>query len=96
MNELLNGVSAVSTGAVIVIAALALLFIVLLIKLLKTPIKWAFRILIHMLVGLLTLIAINIFGAALGVELELSWVNCLVSGIFGLPGVIVLLVIHYL
>lgn len=96
MKELFSGLSAVTTGAVIVIAILAFLFIVLLIKLLKTPLKWAFKILIHMLIGLLTLVVMNIFGAMMNIELELNWVNCLVSGVFGLPGVIVLLIIKYL
>lgn len=96
MDSLFNGASPVVTGAVIVIAVLAVIFIVVLIKLLKTPLKWAFKILIHMLMGLLSLVVLNIVGASLGVELELSWFNALVSGVLGLPGVIILLIFKYL
>ena len=39
---------------------------------------------------------VNIVGGIIGIGLDLNWINALVAGFFGAPGVVVLLVIKYL
>ncbi len=68
----------------------------LLIKLLSAPIRWAFKLLLHMALGFAALFLLNYLGAAVGVTLPLTWVNALVTGLLGLPGVLILLVFHYI
>ena len=68
----------------------------LLIKLLKKPIKWIFKLLLHALFGYIFLFIFNFAGAWFGVSLELNWLNAIVSGVFGIPGVVVLLVLKYI
>ena len=70
---------------------LAVLFIKLLIK----PIGWAIKLLFHALIGYAALFLLNFFGSTVGITLELNWTNALITGIFGLPGVVVLLIVKY-
>lgn len=70
---------------------LAVLFIKLLIK----PIGWAIKLLFHALIGYAALFLLNFFGSTVGITLELNWTNALITGIFGLPGVVVLLLVKY-
>ena len=67
----------------------------LLIKLLIKPIGWALKLLFHALIGFVALFLLNFFGSMIGVTLELNWPNALITGIFGLPGVLVLLIVKY-
>lgn len=79
-------------GAVVI----CILLVVLLFKIIKTPLKWAFKLLIHAASGFIALVILNFFGGIVGLSLEVNIVNCLVAGILGLPGVILLLVLEYL
>lgn len=64
---------------------------VLLIRLLIKPIGWALKLLGHALIGFAALFVLNFFGSIVGLELEMSWLNALIAGVFGLPGVILLI-----
>ena len=68
----------------------------LLLKLLKKPIQWAFKLLLHALFGYIYLFIFNFVGAWFGVRLEITWLTAIVSGVFGIPGVAVLLLITYI
>ena len=68
----------------------------LLLKILKKPIKWVFKLLLHVLSGFVYLFIFNFVGAWFGVSLELNWLNAIVSGVFGIPGVVVLLLLKYI
>ena len=67
----------------------------LLIKLLIKPIGWAIKLLLHALIGYAALFLLNFFGSTIGITLELNWPNALITGVFGLPGVVVLLIVKY-
>lgn len=74
----------------------AVIGVLLLFKIFTKPIKRIFKFLLHAVFGFLLLWLVNYFGASLGVTLELSLVNCLIAGFIGIPGVLILLAIHYL
>lgn len=80
----------------IIAIIIAIAVIVLLFKILKTPIKWAWKLLIHAGVGVLMLWLTNILGGIFGLSLDITWLNSIVSGILGFPGVLLLLAIKYL
>lgn len=82
--------------AIILLLAVAGGLIGLLVKLLKKPIKWAFKLLLHAAFGYVFLFLFNFVGAWVGLSLEITWVSAIVSGLFGVPGVLVLLVLKYL
>ena len=68
----------------------------LLLKLLKKPIKWVFKLLLHALFGFIFLFVFNFLGAWFGISLEITWLSAIVTGVFGIPGVVVLLILTYL
>ncbi len=68
----------------------------LLLRILKKPIKWILKLLLHVLFGYIFLTVLNFVGAWFGVSLEINWLTAVVSGVFGVPGVIVLLLLKYL
>ena len=83
----------VSSIAVVVVA---ILFIVLLVKLLRTPLRWAWKFLINALSGVIILFLTNFFGSLLGFSLDITWLNAIIAGLLGFPGVLLMLAIKYL
>ncbi|MCL2343292.1 MAG: pro-sigmaK processing inhibitor BofA family protein [Firmicutes bacterium] len=82
------------TTAIIAIAVVGILLLALLFKIIKTPIKWFFKLLIHVAIGFVALFVVNWLigwlGAPASWELGLNWINALVAGVLGVPGVILL------
>ena len=83
-----------SYGTLTVVAAA--IGILLLLRIFTRPIKKIFKFILHAVFGFLLLWLVNHFGAAFGVHLEPTLVNCLVSGFIGIPGVLILLALRYL
>ena len=81
------------TIAIILIAVIA---VFLILKLLTAPIRFAAKMLINALVGFVTLFLLNFAGNIVGLSLGINWFNALVVGIFGAPGVVLLLLLKYL
>lgn len=76
------------------IAVALLLLAVLFIKLFKTPLKLIFKLFFNTLGGFIALIVLNYFGAFIGITLGVNWLNALIVGIFGLPGIGLLLIVR--
>ena len=81
---------------VLVLLGIAVGLLSLLFKLLRKPIKWAFKLLLHALFGFIFLFLFNFFGAWVDLSLELNWVNAAVTGVLGVPGVVILLLVKYI
>ena len=79
-------------GILIIGGILFLLFI----KIITKPLQWAAKLFLHALCGFVALFVLNFFGSIVGLTLELNWLNAIVAGVFGMPGVAVLLVLTYL
>lgn len=73
--------------------AIAVIFAVLLFKLLKAPLKLVWKLLIHALSGLITLLIFNFVAGIFGTNIDINLVNCLIAGILGIPGVILILLL---
>ena len=82
--------------AVIVLTGAALILLSLSFTLLKKPLTWILKLLLHAAMGYAFLFLVNFVGAWLGVSLGLNWVNAAVAGVLGVPGVVLLLLIKYL
>lgn len=80
----------------IVMAVIAFSLISLLLKLIKGPMKLAWKLFIHAVFGFVFLFVFNFIGAWVGLGLEMSWLNAVITGIFGVPGVVILLLLQYL
>lgn len=79
----------------IVLAVLAAL-VILLLKILKKPIRLLFKLLVNTVFGFIGLAVINLVGGFFGVTLGVNLLNALVVGVFGLPGVALLLIVKWL
>jgi inhibitor of the pro-sigma K processing machinery len=60
------------------------------------PLKLIIKLLINTALGFAILVAINHFGAAYGIVIGVNWLNAIIVGIFGIPGVALLLVLKWL
>lgn len=83
--------SFLTVGAVVI----CILLVVLLFKILKTPLKWVLKLLLNAVGGFIALVVLNFFGAIFGLSLTINLVNCLVAGVLGLPGVVLLVLLKY-
>ena len=82
--------------SVIIVIAAIVLGVIIVLRLLAKPIRFIFKLLINTVLGFVLLWLINFFGGGLGISLELGVWNALVVGFLGIPGVLLLLAIHYL
>ena len=74
--------------------AAGLVVLYLLAMVLVVPLKWIGKLIISSIIGFIVLTVINLIGGALfGFTLPLNVVNALVTGIFGVPGVILLVIL---
>jgi len=64
-------------------------------RLLRTPLKWGLRLLLHSGAGLLGLMLFNFFGTQLGITLGVNFTNALVVGLLGPAGLAVLLFLRW-
>ena len=92
MPEFLTELDAQSVGAIVAAAVLLLIFI----KIFKKPLGCLVRLLINTLGGFIALFVLNnaaiLFHIPIGIGI--NWVNAIIIGIFGLPGLGFLLIWH--
>ena len=74
----------------LLVGAAAIVLIALVLKLLKVSIKGILGFIVNAAVGIALIFLLNMIP---GVEIPLTWWTGLVSGLFGIPGVVVLLII---
>ena len=84
------------TISMILIIAAIVLSMVVVIKILAAPVKLVFKILMNAPTGFVLLIVANIISGFFDFSLPIDFINCLVSGVFGIPGVAFLIVIKLL
>ena len=80
----------------LLLPVLGILLLLAVLKIFSAPLRWAVKLLLHALVGFAALFLLNFFGASLGISLELTWFNAIVTGVLGVPGVLLLLSFQYL
>jgi inhibitor of the pro-sigma K processing machinery len=72
------------------VAAIALILLALLITILSKPLGKMLKLLLHAAMGYALLFAIDYFLKDYGLYLEPNFPNCLIAGLGGVPGVILL------
>ena len=81
-------------NAGVIIAAAALLL--LLLAIIKFPIKIIFKLLINTILGFVALLMLNFIGGLIGVQIAVNWINAVIVGVFGVPGVALILMLQWL
>ena len=77
---------------ILLVAGIAVSLYVLF-KILAAPVKWIFKMLINALVGFVLLFLANFVGGFFNFEIPVNLLTCVISGVFGVPGVIFLVVV---
>ena len=77
------------------VSVVGLILIVLLIMVLAKPISKILKLLIHAIFGFILLFALNHYIPGSLIHLEMNLPNCIVAGIGGIPGIILLLLYKY-
>ena len=67
----------------------------LLIRLLSVPLRRMLKLLLNAAIGYAGLMLFNFFGDFIGLQIATNWITILVTGILGLPGVILLLLCQH-
>lgn len=76
------------------IGAAVAVFIIL--KIFAWPIKKIVKMLINIAVGGLLLVLVNYVGAYFGFALTINWISALIVGVLGIPGLIILVILHFI
>lgn len=74
------------------LVALIVLYIVL--KIIATPVKIIIKLMINAFVGGVVLFLINLVGTSFGFVLNITWLTSLIVGIFGVPGVVLVILLQ--
>jgi len=77
----------------LMIAGVLILFAIILFR---RPLGLLFRLVLNTIGGFIVLFILNFLGQFIGVSLGINWINAIIVGIFGLPGVGFLLILQWL
>jgi inhibitor of the pro-sigma K processing machinery len=81
-----------TTAIIVIIAILVLLVFVIL----RKPIKIVFKLLLNIVIGFIALFAINYLGSFIGVTVAVNWINAVIVGVLGVPGVALILLLRWI
>ena len=85
----MNGLSGLLTAAFVIFLLVALA------RILSAPLRLAIKLLVNTASGLLALWLVNLLAPITGVYLGLNVVNGLIVGVFGLPGLALLILVQW-
>ena len=80
----------------IMLLALAVLVVIVLVRVISAPIRLIFKLLINTIIGFAILFLVNLIGQNFGITIEMNVLHAVIVGIFGIPGVIVLILLQLL
>lgn len=84
------------TVSSLLMAGAAILFVVLLIKVITKPIKAVLKFLLHAALGYALLFLVNFLGEYVGIQIEMSLLNIVIAALAGVPGVALLVLAKFL
>ncbi|MDO5444728.1 MAG: pro-sigmaK processing inhibitor BofA family protein [Eubacteriales bacterium] len=70
--------------------------VILLVKLIASPLRKIFKLLLNTALGMGILFVLNLIGQNFGFSFEINPTRCLIAALFGVPGVIIMIVITVL
>jgi len=77
---------------VLIFSAIAMLVVA---KLLAWPIKKIFKLAINCIIGIIIVFLVNNFGESFGISIPFNIVTSIIAGVFGIPGVIFLIILGF-
>ena len=82
-------------GRMLMVLFLSGFFLLVLLRLFRSPLRLVLKLLLNTLLGFLSLWAVGLTSSVTGVTLGLNLWNALVIGILGLPGFVLLLLTQW-
>ena len=82
----------VANYTVLIFAAIAVIVIA---TLLAWPVKKIIKLAINCAIGALLVFLVNTFGGAIGISIPFNIITALIAGVFGVPGVIFLVILGF-
>ncbi len=79
-----------------IVFVLTVIAVIIIAKIFTWPFKKIVKLIINIVLGLFMILLVNIFGEGIGLHIPFNIVTALISGSLGVPGVIALIVIHYI
>lgn len=76
-------------------AIIPIVGILILVKILSAPLRWAVKLVCHVLCGFGCLILLNACSSITGIVFPINLVTAAISGILGAPGVLLLLAAQF-
>jgi len=73
-----------------------IMMLFLLAKLLLVPIKIIWKLIVNALVGGVALFLLNIIGGLFGLHIQINIITALITGIFGVTGIVMILILQYI
>lgn len=86
--------SNILTDIGIIIAAVLMIYVG--VKILAAPVKGIVKFLLHAGAGIIFLILVNVVGGFFNFYLPITWTSVLVSGLAGIPGIALLILLKLL
>ena len=78
-------------------AAIAgIILLIIIVRVFITPLRFILKLFFNTALGFAGLIALDLFGAYIGIALGVNLINALTVGILGLPGLALLLLLKWL
>lgn len=79
-----------------VLFSLVVIAMIIVAKFLSWPLKKIIKLILNIVLGLVMILLVNVFGTSIGLSIPFNFVTAAISGILGIPGVIVLVILHYI
>jgi len=90
-----EGIELVAANPWIITVAVVLLLAVFF-MIFKTSLKIAVKILINAALGFVLLFVFNGLGGIIGLTIEVNWISAVISGILGVPGIALMLILKWM
>lgn len=75
--------------------AIGIIMLAFVVWLFGKSIKILFKFILNSIIGYIFLLIFNFFGSIFGLTLHLDIINAFIAGVFGIPGIIILLILKY-
>ena len=79
-----------------VIFCLCVIAMIIIAKIFSWPFKKILKLLFNIAFGIILILITNIFGESIGLHIPFNIVTAIIAGFLGVPGVICLIILHYI
>ncbi|WKV09323.1 pro-sigmaK processing inhibitor BofA family protein [Thermoanaerobacterium sp. CMT5567-10] len=76
--------------------AIGIIIIAFIVWLFGKSVKILFKFVLNSIIGYVFLLIFNFFGSIFGLTLQINLINAFIAGVFGIPGIVVLLALKYI